>query len=137
MKRLALHACLLMLLAGAGMASSGVRLSFFKAEKQESDIVISWQSAEEAGLAWYALERRSALSRDEWVFVADRVTPRGAAKPYTYRDGAVYKSATEQVDYRLWAVYADGTRQEFGPIHVNYTPTSVRRTWGSIKAMFQ
>ncbi|MDX1546474.1 MAG: hypothetical protein R3247_05780, partial [Rhodothermales bacterium] len=58
-------------------------------------------------------------------------------KEYRFVDDQVYKSAAEELDYRLDAVFSNGLRQQVASKKLNYTPTAIRRTWGSIKAMFQ
>jgi hypothetical protein len=59
------------------------------------------------------------------------------SKPYSFRDDQVYKSAADQLDYRLEVVYENGLREVLVTKSLNYTTTAIRRTWGSIKAMFQ
>ena len=90
----------------------------------------------EDGVARYDLQRRSRFSNDQFVDVTSIVS-HGTGKSYRFIDDQVYKSASEQVDYRLEVVYDNGVREQLGIRSVNYTPTAIRRTWGSIKAMFQ
>jgi hypothetical protein len=59
-------------------------------------------------------------------------------KVYTYTDRNVYKNNTtsEPVIYGLY-LNKSGSSKFIAQVDVNYTTTTVRRTWGSIKAMFQ
>ena len=75
-------------------------------------------------------------TNDQFVSV-HVVKSHGAGKPYLYRDDQVYKAGADQLDYRLEAVFENGLREVVRSASVNYTSTAVRRTWGSIKAMFQ
>jgi hypothetical protein len=134
MKRLSLLVLTLLLLGAAGAASS-VQLDFFRVEVQESDFVITWQTRVEEDVRTYELHRKTSYSQQFMPIV--EVAARGTNVTYRYVDDEVYKAASEQVDYKLVVLYANGTQEEITQRQVNYTPTAVRRTWGSIKAMFQ
>ena len=122
--------------AGAGYLNT-VQLSFFKVEKSDNDLVISWQARTEEGVREYILERRTPFSNGDFVEIKQRFRPHGTGEAYRYQDSDLYKAADNQVDYRLYVVYTDNQRQRLAEQKVNYTATSIRRTWGSIKAMFQ
>ena len=123
------------LLLGAFFA--GARITVFEVQKEESDLVVTWQAEVEDGVRAYELQRRTPYTNGQFVRIQS-VSAHGAGKPYRYRDDQVYKSAADMVDYRLDVVYDDGSR-EVGvkTTSINYTPTAVRRTWGSLKAMFK
>lgn len=128
----------LLLLCGAGLpVLNNAQLSFFRVEKQVDDLVITWQAKAEDGLKEYVLERRTPFTNGEFKEVKQRFQPHGIGKPYRFRDDQLYKSLDNEVDYRLYAVYQNNERQRLAEQKINYTSTSVRRTWGSIKAMFQ
>ena len=127
---------ILLLLAGAALPNA-VQLSFFKAEKVGSDLVISWQARVEDSVREYVLERRTPHSNGEFVEIKQRFAAHGTGKPYRFQDDQLYKSPENQVDYRLYAVYVNNDRVRLAEQKVNYTATAIRRTWGSIKAMFQ
>lgn len=113
-----------------------VRMSFFKVEEQAGDLVISWQTEEELDVREYELQRMTRFTNNQFVKV-ESISPHGPNKAYLFRDEQIFKSSSEQVDYRLEVVYTDGVRQQLAREQVNYTSTAIRRTWGSIKAMFQ
>jgi len=59
------------------------------------------------------------------------LTPDGMLDETAFRTtGTFYK-------YRITAVYSSGARSDPYEIGVSHTVSSVRRTWGSIKAMFR
>ncbi len=137
MKRLPLLLVLMVLLAGVGTAafSYSVKLRYFKVERQQNDFVLSWQADLEEDVRSYELYRKTAYTAD---FTRLRTfSAHGAGKEYRFIDDQVYKSSSEELDYRLDAVFTNGLRQQVAERKLNYTPTAVRRTWGSIKAMFQ
>lgn len=113
-----------------------VRMSFFKVEEENGDLLISWQTDEELDVREYELQRMTRFTNGQFVKV-DALMPHGPGKAYLFRDEQVFKSSSEQVDYRLEVVYSDGVREQLATEQVNYTSTAIRRTWGSIKAMFQ
>ena len=118
------------------MFLSGVRLSFFKVQPEGRDFVISWQVDVEEQVREYALARKTHNSNDQFVRIFT-IPAHGTGKAYTFRDRQVYKSGSEKLDYRLEVVYTNGVREVITSQSVNYTSTAVRRTWGSLKAMFQ
>lgn len=117
-------------------AQNNARLSFFKVDRENNDMVVTWEATAESGVERYELQRKTRYTNNQFVVVTE-VNPHGTRKTYRLTDDQVYKVSSEQVDYRLEVVYTNGVREELAMQSINYTPTSVRRTWGSIKAMFQ
>ena len=95
--------------------------------------VVEWAAASEDGLDYYEVEASAEVGARTRVV---EIEPQGAEHPYVFRDEDLYKGG-EVVRYTLYAVLDDGGKQIVGSKQVAYTPTAVRRTWGSIKAMFQ
>ena len=121
----------------AGFSSQGtVRMSFFKVNEESGDLVISWQTEEELDVREYELQRMTRFTNGQFVKV-ESLPPHGPDKAYLFTDEQIFKSSSERVDYRLEVIYTDGVRQQLAREQVNYTSTAIRRTWGSIKAMFQ
>lgn len=111
-------------------------LSRFEARAQGSDIDVFWESANESNLKEYVLERKTRFDVD--YKPVRTFSPHGPNRLYQFRDSNVYKdSSSEQVRYRLRMIREDGSFELASSISVNYFPTAIRRTWGSIKAMFQ
>ncbi len=136
MRRLSIGMLLMLLLAGTNVLAQEVKLRTFDIVEENRDFIITWQMERESGIRSYELKRRTPYSNNQFVAV-HTFTPHGPDKQYQYRDTQVYKSAAEQVDYQLEVVYQNGLREIIFSRSLNYTSTAVRRTWGSIKAMFQ
>lgn len=138
MKRIPLLIVLILLLTGAGTVMHSaytVRLTYFKADPQDNNFALAWKAEMEEDVRVYELHRKTSYTG---AFVKVHELPgHGVGKEYKYLDTQVYKSTSEEVDYRLDVVYTNGLRQQLAEKRLNYTPTAVRRTWGSIKAMFQ
>ncbi len=111
-------------------------MSFFKVNEEGGDLVVSWQTEEELDVREYELQRMTRFTNGQFVKV-ESLAPHGPDKAYLFTDEQIFKSSSERVDYRLEVIYTDGVRQQLAREQVNYTSTAIRRTWGSIKAMFQ
>ncbi|MCZ6704836.1 MAG: hypothetical protein O6942_02955 [Bacteroidetes bacterium] len=123
-------------LVGATFLSGGVRLNFFNIQTEGRDFIVTWNVDVEEDVHEYELLRKTTTSNDQFVKVFT-ARPHGTGKDYSFRDSQVYKSGSEQLDYRLDAVYSSGLREIITTKSINYTSTAVRRTWGSLKALFQ
>ena len=119
-------------------------LSRFDARTEDQNIIVTWQASVESEVQTYILERKSNF--DPVYKEMARLSAQGVNRPYAFRDERVYKAQysqgnqgplAEQMNYRLRIVFLDGSFIYSDPIAVDYTPTAIRRTWGSIKAMFQ
>ncbi|NNE69050.1 MAG: hypothetical protein HKN29_01670 [Rhodothermales bacterium] len=114
----------------------GVKLEYFQVVPEGRDFVVKWQMETEDEVRGYELTRRTPYSNQQFVKVQE-LASHGVGIPYQFRDDQVYKSASDQLDYRLEVIYENGLREVVLTESVNYTSTAIRRTWGSIKAMFQ
>ena len=114
----------------------GVKLEFFEVTADGKDFTIKWEMETEEEVREYELTRRTPYSNQQFVKV-QAISAHGPGVPYEFRDDQVYKSASDQLDYRLEVIYENGLREVVVTKSVNYTSTALRRTWGSIKAMFQ
>lgn len=126
---------LVVVLAGAGLGANTVTLNYFNVERQGNEFTISWKADTEEDVRNYELFRKTSYVAS--FSAIESFNAHGAGKEYRFKDDQVYKAASEQVDYRLEVVFNNGVRQQLAEKKVNYTPTAIRRTWGSIKAMFQ
>ena len=127
---------MVILLGGATLFAGRVRLASFSIQEEGRDFVITWQSDIEEDVRQFEIMRKTPYSNDQFVRVHN-VLAHGVNKAYTYRDSQVFKSGADKVDYQLEAVYSNGVREVVKSQSLNYTTTAVRRTWGSLKAMFQ
>ncbi|MBE2186377.1 MAG: hypothetical protein IAE99_06360 [Rhodothermales bacterium] len=124
-------------LAAPAWAQDGVRLGTYRAQMEASAARIEWQMEAEPGVVAFDLRRRTATSNGAFVTVAT-LRPHGAARMYEYVDASLYKgNEMALAEYQVEATFAGGARVVLFSAPVNYTTTSIRRTWGSIKAMFQ
>jgi hypothetical protein len=103
-----------------------------QANSRSSGIVVSWQSTDETGVSGYLVERKAGLSGQ---FIAlQTVTPKGSNQQYEYADNTVFRTNDNIYQYRITVL---GKSEEPYLVSVLHSVSSVRRTWGSIKAMFR
>lgn len=133
--RFAILALTLAVVSVGFSAVDEVRLRYFDVQEQGNNFVLTWEADVESDVRLYEVQRRTARTNNQFVS-AKELQAHGSGKQYLFKDDQVYKSAQDLVDYRLVAVFGSGSRQILASKSVNYTPTALRRTWGSIKAMF-
>ena len=128
-------AVLLILLGFAFVSYAGpVKDNSLAASSNGTNIFISWLSDDESGVLYYELERKAGSGQ----FVAlSRITPMGNNASYNYTDDSAFRVTDNLYQYRVRAVFSNGASVTYGPIAVSHSVSSVRRTWGSIKAMFR
>ena len=134
---------LIILLAFIFVGAGQVQISKFKAQvsqKNSHEILVKWTVNSEAGVSQYRLERKMVQNNNFKPLAKITVsTSYPPTKTYQYIDKSVFKTTagTEPVVYALYVDYNNGVEEYKGQAEVNYATTAIRRTWGSIKAMFQ
>lgn len=112
---------------------AGVQLLSFTAKSQNGNVVLSWQTSSESNLKHFVVERKSV---DGNFFDIAVVEPR-SDKNYQYVDQSAFKTLDAVYSYRLRIVDNDGSTSYSGIQSVYHNVSSVKRTWGSIKALFR
>jgi hypothetical protein len=129
-------ALLVVVSAAAPLPAGKVQLTFFRVSEDPGGMIVTWQVDTEEEVREYELQRMTRFTNNRFVTV-ESFQPHGIGKSYIFKDTQIFKTSTEQVDYQLEVVYSNGLRELLAREQVNYTSTAIRRTWGSIKAMFQ
>ncbi len=128
-------------------AYNGFKLDSFSAEipaENRTSIRLSWEVTADQDVDSYIILRQSAdQTTRKQIHEAETRPGSEARKKYTFDDNTLYKSGSDngqQVTYFL-QIKMKGSGQIIEPTNnqakLTYTSTTVRRTWGSIKAMFQ
>ncbi len=111
-------------------------LVLFNAHSEGDNIVLTWQTASEDGIRDFVVQRRTV---DGAFFDIDVIKARGDNSFYTYTDEDVFAKENNLFVYRLKMI-------DFNPnvpptysdeVTVSHNVSSVKRTWGSIKALFR
>ena len=113
---------------------AGVDLLKFSARSQNGNVVVAWQTVTESNLNHFVVERKTVNGS---FMELGHVSPR-SDKNYEYVDQSAFKTSDQLYIYRLKIVDNNGEvsySQEVRVTHSNIS--SVKRTWGSIKALFR
>lgn len=121
--------------AVTGSILAGAFIISFQVSSINDNIVLEWSTKDENDLDYYAIERRTV--KTEFVRLPDRIYPNGNFY-YKFVDRSAYKTTDNVYVYRLAIVNKNGTVDHSGEYSVLHNNVSgVKRTWGSIKAMFR
>jgi hypothetical protein len=122
------------LLISTAITFAGASIIKFSAKSQsDGSISIFWQATIETNLKHYEIERRTVNGGFGWIAT---IEPE-ADKNYEYIDNNAYKSSASVYSYRLRIVDNDGSVSYTEEFPVRHNVSSVKRTWGSIKALFR
>lgn len=136
MSRLALPIIVLSLFVTVIAFSGAIREGSFTARSDGSNITLSWVSDDESGVLRFEIERKSGAN-GQFIFLV-QIPVKGSNSSYLYVDDSAFLRSLESVyQYRIKVDYSNGTSAYYGPVTVVHSVSSVRRTWGSIKAMFR
>ena len=128
----------LLLLVTAAAYVPQVVFSDFKVEAQGSVVTVKWMTQVEDDVTKFTLERQTRFEPENvWKPVPKEFKAHGKSKWYEYKDESVYKTTADEVKYRIRTTFRDGSVDVTESVSTNYTTSAIRRTWGSIKAMFQ
>ncbi len=132
MKR-ALGVVLFVILLVASAYAGGIKDGSLSAYSNGSSIVVRWISDDEHDVRGYMIERRAGVDGPFVQLTDPYLAPRGSGVSYEYVDNSVFRVNDNFFQYRITTVGNGVTYY----VMVNYRVSSVRRTWGSIKAMFR
>jgi hypothetical protein len=113
---------------------AGTFLEYFHGRSEGEDIRLEWKTKEEVNLQHFKIERKTPQS--SFVEIAI-VEPKGSNSYYSYIDQSVYKGNNMIFIYRLKIVDTNGQYAYSNEVSVSHSVSGVKRTWGSIKAMFR
>jgi hypothetical protein len=125
------------LLIITGILYAATELQFFTAKNESDSILLEWKTGTEDNLNRFEIER-SASEPNNYMTVGT-VTAIGNNSYYYFRDNVSMNNspATPIYYYRLKLIDNSGTHVYSQTITVTHVISSVRDTWGSIKAIFR
>lgn len=132
MKRLKI---ILILFFTFSIAFAGAFIQYFVAESSGDNIILTWQSVSEQNVSFYEILR--GPNKDNLSTIA-KVNASGNNSTYSFIDENAYKTNDSFYAYGLVVVDNDGKKSS--PMHTFVTHnniSTVKRTWGSIKALFR
>ena len=124
---------ILLIIITAGLIFAGVDLLKFTARSSGGNIILDWQTVSETNLHQYIIERNTVNGS---FMEVGTILPR-SDKNYEFVDQTAFKTYDQLYVYRLKIIDNDGSVSYSGEIAVPHNVSSVKRTWGSIKALFR
>ena len=125
---------ILLVLSIIGTSLAGAFMEYFHARSEGENVKLEWKTGQESNLKNFILERKTQQSA---YVELSTISPKGDNSFYTYVDESVYKSSDYVFTYRLRIVDADQKISYSSEVSVSPSISGVKRTWGSIKAMFR
>ncbi len=122
------------LLSFISLLFAGATLEFFRGRSESNRVILEWKSKEESAVKEFIVERKSLNS--DFIPIGS-IQPKGNNSFYTFIDETAFKSLGSVYYYRLKIVDFNGTISYSNEISILHSVSSVKRTWGSIKAMFR
>ena len=135
MKKSVYISAIFILLCTAGVIYASTTLQYFTARNDQEAILLEWKTGVEDNLNRFEIER-SAANQNNFINIG-HISSIGNNSYYYYRDdiGALQNSTIYY--YRLKLVDNSGNYVYSNTITVTHIISSVRDTWGSIKAIFR
>jgi hypothetical protein len=124
----------LLVLLFATAIFAGTFLEYFQGRSEGEDVRLEWKTREEVDLQHFKIERKTPQS--SFVEIAT-IQPKGSNSYYTYLDQSAYKPGDLLFVYRLKIVDSNGQISYSNEVSISHSVSGVKRTWGSIKAMFR
>lgn len=120
-----------------GLLLAATELQYFTGKNETDSILLEWKTGTEDNLNHFEIER-SASEPNNFVNVGS-VTAIGNNSYYYFRDNSTFNSppVVPIYYYRLKLVDNGGGHVYSQTITVTHVISSVRDTWGSIKAIFR
>ncbi|MFA5832969.1 MAG: hypothetical protein WDA22_05775 [Bacteroidota bacterium] len=118
------------------IALSGViREGTMQARSDGSNITIQWGTTDESTIKEFVIERRSGTA-GEFITIAV-IGKKGSNSFYEYIDKSAFKTTGTIYQYRIKSVVSSGGAEYSSIMTISHNVSSVKRTWGSLKAMFR
>jgi len=128
------YSVMLILLLAITAIYAGTFLEYFHGRSEGEDVRLEWKTGEEVNLQNFKIERKTP--QNSFVEIAT-IQPKGNNSYYTYLDQSAYKPNDLVFIYRLKIVDNNGQTSYSNEVTVSHNVSGVKRTWGSIKAMFR
>ncbi|HLX12997.1 MAG TPA: hypothetical protein VKS81_09295 [Bacteroidota bacterium] len=113
-----------------------IRQDSFQAASNSVNITLHWITDDETNVSHFEIDR--SLGPDPSFTWLANVSTKGPSL-YEYVDNTAFKKVTTVYQYEIKIIFNDPNTNPIivGPVSVTHSVSGVRRTWGSIKAMFR
>ncbi len=115
--------------------ASTIREGTIQARSDGSNVTIQWGTNDETSIKEFEVLRRDG-NVGEFISISV-VSKKGSNSFYEYIDKSAFKTTGTIYQYQIKVVLISGGYEESNIITVSHNVSSVKRTWGSLKAMFR
>jgi hypothetical protein len=133
--KIVIHSLLLLVLCSAlAFAGATIRDGSLQARSDGNNVTIQWGTTDESLMKDFVVERQG---NGESGFVAiGSVAPKGSGQFYEFVDQTAFRTVATVYYYRIKIESVDGVSYS-KVVSVSHNVSGVKRTWGSLKAMFR
>jgi hypothetical protein len=112
-----------------------IKSGSFQASSDGVNVTLRWLTEDESNVTRFEIERRSGATGEfSPIGIVDLKGP----SLYEFVDRSAFEKIASLYQYRVKIIYSNGAAPTYSTIlTVSHTVSGVRRTWGSIKAMFR
>ncbi len=135
MKKKLFKISIFFLLLSTATLFAGAVLISFTAESDGENIALKWTTTNETNLNYFLVERKAVGG--SFGVVSQPIQAKGDNSSYEFTDENAFKANDVLFIYRLKIVDKDNHSSYSGEVSVSHSVSSVKRTWGSIKALFR
>lgn len=112
--------------------SQSILLNYYNLTADGADVLLEWEVQDLDGIVEFQVFRRLNNESSGAHVATLRVN---GSKAYSYLDDNIFKTDSRVIHYELHIVTS--SRTETYERSLSHNPTSIQRTWGSIKSMFR
>lgn len=124
----------ILFLLSIAVATGSAFIEYFVARSDSNSVRLEWKTSEERGVKEFAVERKTV--HGNYMSIGS-IQPKGDNSVYSFLDENIYKTSDNIFKYRLKIVDTDNGVSYSKEISVSHKLSDIKRTWGSIKAMFR
>ena len=133
--RTAITFLLLLVLTTSFVVAEIISNGSLQATSDGANVLLHWVTQDETNVQQFEIERRTGIDGGYTTIAV--ITAKGASS-YDFVDYSALRKSVTIYQYRIKIVFSNGAPSAYaGPVTVSHTVSGVRRTWGSIKAMFR
>ena len=116
------------------VAFAGAILNYFEVNSQGENVQVEWKTGDESNVNHFSIQRKTPQT--SYVEIAT-LQPKGSNSFYNYVDQSIYKTNDVIFIYQLKIVDNDNLATYSIERSASPNISGIKRTWGSIKAMFR
>lgn len=125
---------LLLTASTLALAGATIKDGTLQARSDGNVVTIQWGTGEESRMQSFVIERMGS-GQTEFVAIGS-VAPKGSNSYYEFVDQTAFKNNGSVYQYQIMILSQDGVSYS-KVVTVSHNVSSVKRTWGSLKAMFR